>query len=57
MTTEPKTSITPEPETNIVPTKKPRRAKIILMALMTWIVSGLAVDGRWGDLVDAPHSP
>ena len=38
MTTEPETSITPEPETNIAIGKKPGRAKIILLALMTWTV-------------------
>ena len=38
MTTEPETSITPELETNIAIGKKPGRAKIILMALMTWTV-------------------
>ena len=38
MTTEPETSITPELETNIVPTKKPGRAKITLVAVVTWTV-------------------
>ena len=38
MTTEPEASITPELETNIAIGKKPGRAKIILMALMTWTV-------------------
>ena len=38
MTTEPEAFITPDAETNIVPTKKPRRAKIILMAVVTWTV-------------------
>ena len=38
MTTEPEASITPELETNIAIGKKPGRAKIILLALMTWTV-------------------
>ena len=47
MTTEPEAFITPDAETNIVPTKKPRRAKIILMALITWtvLVSFWVADG------------